>query len=148
MDNYEIGGQERKIEVNEGIANIPENQTLLIQLLTDEPPLSPEVIHGIKNIQELFAFFNPTKEISMETESGTTVTEKLRFGVLSDFGKQGIIKQSAYLKQLNTRNQDLLKFTQQLKTNKVLRSLLENKEAKAAYLSCIQNLIDEMESSN
>jgi len=39
MYNYDIGGQERKIEVSEGIADIPQNRTLLIEKLTDDPEL-------------------------------------------------------------------------------------------------------------
>jgi hypothetical protein len=145
MYNYDIGGQERKIEVSEGIADIPQNRTLLIEKLTDDPPLSPQIIPDLKNINDVFSFFKPGKEVEFQTEEGAGKTEKLQFGTLADFGKQGIIKQSAYLNELSHQCEDLQKFARQLKSNKILKTLLENKEAKASYLSCIQALIDELD---
>jgi hypothetical protein len=147
MYNYDIGGQERKIEVNEGISDIPQNRTLLIEKLTDESPLSPQIIPDLKSINDVFGFFKPTKEVEFETADGAGRTEQLHFSSLGNFGKQGITRQSAYLNELSHQCEDLQKFVKQLKTNKILRTLLENKEAKSAYLSCIRSLITEMEQS-
>src|ERR1700724_594237 len=99
MYNYDIGGQERKIEVSEGIADIPQNRTLLIEKLTDEAPMSPQIIPDLKNINDVFSFFKPTKEVDFETSEGAGKTEQLHFESLADFGKQGIIKQSTYLNE-------------------------------------------------
>lgn len=147
MFNYDIGGQERKIEVNEGISDIPQNRTLLIEKLTDESPLSPQIIPDLKSINDVFAFFKPAKEVEFETADGAGRTEQLQFESLGNFGKQGITRQSTYLNELSHQCEDLQKFVKQLRTNKILRTLLENKEAKSAYLSCIQSLINEMEQS-
>ena len=147
MYNYDIGGQERKIEVNEGISDIPQNRTLLIEKLTDESPLSPQIIPDLKSINDVFGFFKPAKEVEFETADGAGRTEQLHFSSLGNFGKQGITRQSAYLNELSHQCEDLQKFVKQLKTNKILRTLLENKEAKSAYLSCIRSLITEMEQS-
>jgi hypothetical protein len=148
MFNYDIGGQERKIEVNEGISDIPQNRTLLIEKLTDEAPLSPQIIPDLKSINDVFAFFKPSKELEFETADGSGKTEQLRFTSLASFGRQGITRQSAYLSELSHQCEDLQKFVRQLKANKILRTLLENKEAKAAYLSCLNALINELEQSN
>ncbi len=145
MFNYDIGGQERKIEVNEGIAEIPQNKTLLIEKLTDEAPLSPQIIPDLKSINDVFGFFKPTKEVDFETPEGSSKTEELHFETLGNFGKQGITKQSAYLNELSHQCEDMQKFVKQLKSNKILKTMLENKEAKAAYLACIEALINEME---
>jgi len=145
MYNYDIGGQERKIEVNEGISDIPQNRTLLIEKLTDEAPLSPQIIPDLKSTNDVFAFYKPAKEVEFETADGAGRTEQLHFESLASFGKQGITRQSAYLNELSHQCDDLQKFVKQLKTNKILRTLLDNKEAKAAYLSCISTLITELE---
>ncbi len=145
MYNYDIGGQERKTEISEGIADIPQNRTLLIESLTEEAPLSPQIVPDLRTINDVFAFFKPAKEVQFETESGAPLMEELHFETLSDFGKQGIIKQSTYLNELSHQCDDLQKFIKQLKTNKILKTLLENKEAKAAYISCVQALISELE---
>jgi hypothetical protein len=147
MYNYDIGGQERKIEVNEGISDIPQNRTLLIEKFTDEAPLSPQIIPDLKSLNDVFGFYKPAKEVEFETADGAGRTEQLHFESLASFGKQGITRQSTYLNELSHQCDDLQKFVRQLKTNKILKTLLENKEAKAAYLSCISALITEMEQS-
>jgi hypothetical protein len=147
MFNYDIGGQERKSEVSEGISDIPQNRTLLIEKLTDEAPLSPQIIPDMKSTSDVFAFFKPAKEVEFETADGAGRTEQLHFESLGNFGKQGITRQSAYLNELSHQCEDLQKFVRQLKSNKILRTLLENKEAKSAYLSCVNALIHEMEQS-
>src|SRR5688572_23676929 len=133
MYNYDIGGQERKGQVNEGIAEIPQNKTLMIEKLTDDPPLSPEIVSDLKNITEVFDHFKPSKEIEFDTADGASVNEVISFRSLADFGKQGIEKQSAYLNELNAQCEDLQKFVRQLKSNKILKTMLENKDAKASY---------------
>jgi len=145
MYNYDIGGQERKSEVNEGIADIPQNRTILIEKLTDEAPLSPRLVPDLRSTGDVFAFFRPAKEVVFETENGTSQMEQLQFNSLADFGKLGISKQSAYLDELSHQCDDLQKFILQLKSNKILRTLLENKEAKGAYMSCVRALINELE---
>ena len=147
MFNYDIGGQERKSEGSEGISDIPQNRTLLIEKLTDESPLSPQIIPDLKSINDVFAFFKPAKEVEFETSDGSGRKEQLHFESLGNFGKQGITRQSTYLNELSHQCEDLQKFVRQLKSNKILRTLLENKEAKAAYLSCVNALITEMEQS-
>jgi predicted component of type VI protein secretion system len=148
MYNYDIGGQERKGEVNEGIADIPQNKTLFVEKLTDDAPLSPEIVSDLKNIQEVFDNYKPSKEIEFETAEGSTANEMLSFRSLADFGKPGIVRQSAYLNELNAQCEDLQKFVRQLKSNKILKSMLENKDAKASYVATIQALINELEQAD
>lgn len=148
MYNYDIGGQEVNQDASEGIADIPQNRTLLIEKLSTDPPLAPEIVPGLKTIGEVFDHFHPEKEVSFETADGSTQQETLHFSSLADFGKQGIIKQSAFLNELNHQCDDLQKFMRQLKSNKILQKVLENKEAKEAYLSVLQSMIKEIEQSH
>jgi hypothetical protein len=148
MYNYDIGGSERKGEVNEGISDIPQNKTLFVEKLTDDAPLSPDIVSDLKNISEVFEHYKPQKEIEFETAEGGTANEVISFRGLADFGKPGIVKQSAYLNELNAQCEDLQKFVRQLKSNKILKSMLENKDAKASYLSTIQALISELEQAD
>lgn len=46
LGNYGIGGNEVKIDASEGIAEIPQNRTLLVEQLTKDEPVAPEVITG------------------------------------------------------------------------------------------------------
>ena len=45
---YGVGGNEVKIDANEAIAEIPSNRTLLVQKLTDEAALQPEMVYGLE----------------------------------------------------------------------------------------------------
>ena len=58
-----------KIDASEGIAEIPQNRTLLVEQLTKDEPVAPEVVAGLTNIDEVFAHFRPERKISVSTMS-------------------------------------------------------------------------------
>jgi predicted component of type VI protein secretion system len=146
MYTYGIGGQERKLDnASEAISDIPLNRTLLVQKLTTNAPLRPQVVEGLKTPEAVFAHFKPEVEVEFENAEGATVPEKLHFASLGDFGKKGIINQSNFLQSLSSETDDLQKLLRQLKSNKILKTALENPETKAAFLSAIQAMMDELE---
>ena len=145
MFDYGIGGQERKLNVSESIVDIPQNKTLLIEKLTADPPIRPEVVEGLKTVGEVFAYFKPEQEVEFDTPEGSTISETLRFNSLTDFSKKGVIAQSAYLQQLNMTFEDFQRYVRQLKSNKILKTMLENPDGKAAYVAAIQAMIRELE---
>ena len=145
MYTYGIGGQERKLDnASEAISDIPLNRTLLVQKLTTNSPLRPEVVEGLKTPEAVFAHFKPEVAIEFENAQGATVPEKLRFASLGDFGKKGIINQSNFLQGLASETEDLQKLLRQLKSNKILKAALENPETKAAFLAAVQAMMDEL----
>ena len=145
MFDYGIGGQERKLNVSESIVDISQNKTLLIEKLTADPSFRPEVVEGLKTVGEVFAHFKPEQEVEFDTEEGSTISETLRFNSLADFGKKGVIAQSSYLQELNMTFEDFQKYVKQLKSNKILKTMLENPDGKAAYMAAIQAMIRELE---
>lgn len=146
MFNYSIGGQERKLDIaNEAVADIPLNRTLLIEKLTNDPPLGPKIVHDLKTVEEVFDYYKPAVEVDFSDEDGADVFEELKFRNLGDFTKKGIINQSPFLQNLNSQAEDLQKLMRQLKSNKILQKALENPEAKAAFLSAIEAMISEIE---
>ncbi|GAB3796417.1 hypothetical protein GCM10028819_13990 [Spirosoma humi] len=145
MFDYGIGGQERKLNVSESIVDIAPNKTLLIEKLTADPPLRPEVVEGLKTVSEVFAHFRPEQEVEFDTEEGSTISETLRFSSLADFGRKGIIAQSNYLQELNMTFEDFQRYVRQLKSNKILKTMLDNPDGKAAYVAAIQAMIRELE---
>lgn len=147
MFNYGVGGQERKGPAAiEAIADIPQNRTLLVEKLTSTPPVRSEVVHGLKNVDDVFEKFKPSLKVDFQTEEGSRVTETLNFRGLGDFGRKGITNQSPYLQKLAGQQEDYLKFTKELKSNKLLQSALQNKDTKEAYLKALQAMIRELES--
>ena len=145
MMNYGIGGQEVPKETSEGIADIPQNKTLFIQKLTNDAAVKPDIVHGLKTTEEVFAHYKPTVEVEFEKEDGSTVNENLGFTNLGDFGPKGITQQSPYLQKLNIQKEQYMKMAKQLKTNKLLKSITENKEAKQAYIEALQALVQELD---
>jgi predicted component of type VI protein secretion system len=145
MFNYEIGGNERKIDTSESFGEISPNKTLFIQKLTDNEPLRPEKVEGLKTVEEVFEHYKPNVSVELENQEGGTVNETLNFHSLGDFGVKNLVQQSSYLRKLNIERQMYLNIIKQLKTNKTLKSSLDNEETKAAFLNALKNFVQELE---
>ncbi|RYE88949.1 MAG: hypothetical protein EOO37_05900 [Cytophagaceae bacterium] len=145
MYSYGIGGQERKLDnASEAISDIPLNRTLLVQKLTTNSPLRAQIVEGLKTPEAVFAHYKPEVAVEFSDADGASVPEKLQFASLGDFGKKGIINQSSFLQSLASETDDMNKLLRQLKSNKILKTALENPETKAAFLQAIQAMMDEL----
>lgn len=105
LGNYGIGGNEVKIDASEGIAEIPQNRTLLVEQLTKDEPVAPEVIAGLTNIDEVFAHFRPEIDIEFSDAEGAPVEENFRFQNVGDFSVKKMTEQSPFLSGLNAEKQ-------------------------------------------
>jgi hypothetical protein len=145
MDTYGLGGTEVNSDANEAIQEIPQNRTLLVEKLTQDQPIKPEVVTGLQTIEEVFDHYKPSLEVEFEDSEGVSKKENLDFNNLGDFGAKGITKQSSFLRDLSTDKDQYVKVVKQLKSNKILKSALENPEAKQALLESIRALLSEIE---
>jgi hypothetical protein len=145
--NYGVGGNETKVDANEAIQEIQENKTLLVSKLTQEEAVNPEIITGLKTVEDVFRYFNPTLSIEQETTDGQTVKEDFRFSTLSDFTPKNITQQSAYLRDMSLQQEQYNKIIRQLKSNKVLRSMLENEQTKEAFINALHAVAEELEAN-
>ncbi len=146
--SYGIGGNEVRVEGNEGILEIPQNKTLIAQKLTPNTPSRPEIVTGLKSIDEVFEHFQPKINVAFEDEKGQTIKEELAFKNVGDFGIKGLTEQSAFLDDLKTKNEQYKKMIKQLKTNKVLKLALQDPDAKKSILETLQTLINEIDQSD
>ena len=144
MDNYGIGGNEVKTDASEAFADIPQNRTLMLEKLTKDTPVKPQIVHGLQTIEQVFDNYKPEVEVEFADASGAAVKEQLKFSNLGDFGIKGITEQSNFLKDVTTQKDQYQKIVKQLKTNKILKQALENPEAKNAMLESIHALIQEL----
>ena len=144
-DTYGIGGTEVKTDANEAFADIPQNRTLLVEKLTNDPAIKPVVEKGLKTIEEVFEHFNPNVEVDFEDAEGVEKKEMLKFQNLGDFGAKGITRQSSFLKDLDTEKDQYVKVMKQLKTNKILKTAIADPEAKQALLDAIRALLTEID---
>lgn len=145
MDTYGLGGTEVKTDANEAIQEIPQNRTLFVEKLTQDQPIKPEVVTGLKTVEEVFEHYQPEVEVDFEDADGVEKKESLNFKNLGDFGGKGITRQSKFLKDLNTEKDQYLKIVKQLKTNKILKTALESPEAKESLLEAIRALLTEIQ---
>jgi len=144
MAMYNIGGSEVKGDASEAMSELPQNRTLMVEKLTKDPPIKPEVVEGLKSVEEVFERFSPGVEMEFHDSEGGSRKETLRFKSLGDFGIKGITNQSEFLKTLTAQKEQNQKIIKQLKTNKLLQKALENEEYKAALLNAINALIKEL----
>ncbi|MGB0949885.1 MAG: hypothetical protein ACPGU0_07255, partial [Marinirhabdus sp.] len=114
---------------------------------TNDPPVKAEIVKGLKTIDDVFGHYKPNVEMEYTNSDGQTSKEKLYFNHLGNFGRNGIINQSEYLKDLDTEKEQYVKIVKQLKTNKILRAALTDPEAKQALLNSLNTLISELEVS-
>jgi len=159
MQEYSIGGQEKKSnDAAEGIADIPLNRTLFIEKLTADAPVKPELfktvvqngevkVKGPRTVEDVFENYKPSIEVEFTDEEGVGKEEKLNFKNLGDFGVKGITKQSPFLQNLTRQESDYQKIIKQLSSNKILKKILADPEAKASYLGVLKTLIEELEAS-
>jgi hypothetical protein len=147
MSMYDLGGTEVKGDAGEAILEIPQNRTLFIEKLTANPPVKPDIVEGLTNVEQVFEHFKPKIGVDFEDSSGVTKRETLSFSNLGDFGIKGITAQSAFLQDLTSQKELYLKMTKQLKSNKLLKKAVENAETKTALLNAIYALVKELEES-
>jgi len=145
METYGIGGTEVKGDASEAISEIQQNRTLMIEKLTAEAPVKPQIVQGITKIDEVFENFKPNVDVEFQDSEGASRQETLKFGNLADFGIKGITAQSEFLQNLTMQKEQLQKVIKQLKSNKMMRKALENGETKLALLNSIYAMIKEIE---
>lgn len=145
MFNYEIGGNEKKVDTSEAFGEISPNKTLFIQKLTDNEPLRPEKVEGLKTVEEVFEHYKPNVSVALDKQDGSVITENLKFSNLGDFGVKNLVQQSSYLRKLNIEREMYLNIIKQLKTNKTLKTTLDNEETRAAFVSALKNFVKELD---
>ena len=111
-------------------------------------PAKPEIVKGLKTVEEVFEHYQPNVEVDFEAADGTEKSETLSFKNLGDFGKKGIVAQSGFLQDLELQKDNYAQFIKYLRSNKIFQKLLADPEAKAAYLEAIQNLIQEIDNAD
>lgn len=145
MFDYQVGGNAVKTDASEGMADIPMNRSLFVQKLTADDPVRPEAVYDLKTVDEVFEHFKPTVEVEFERHDGTSTNEELRFNNVGDFKPKAIVNQSPFLQDLNNQKDEYQKLVKQLKTNKLVKNVIENPETKAAFMNALTALIQELE---
>jgi len=145
MFNYGVGGNEVKVDANEAIQEIQENKSLIVSQLTTDETYVPEIVTGLKTVDDVFRHFQPSVAVQHETEDGNVVEEEFRFQNLADFTPKNLVQKSDYLQKLSMEQEQYNKIVRQLKTNKILRNMLENEQTRAAFIEALKDVAQELE---
>lgn len=145
--NYGVGGNEVKVDANEAIQEIQENKTLLVSKLTTEDPIAPEIVKGLKTVEDVFKHYKPSISVDHETADGETVSEDFAFGNLGDFSPKTLVQKSAFLKNLSLEQEQYNNILRQLRNNKVLSNMLANPQAKAEFIEALKAVAAELENN-
>ena len=144
---YEIGGNEVVDEGSEGIINIPQNRTLMVEQLTKDTPPNPELVMGLETIEDVFDHFRPQLDVAFKNEEGQTVKETFQFKNVGDFSVKAMTEKSPLLSDLNINKEFYAKTTQQLGSNRVLMRSLGIQGKKANIIDALQSIMMELEQS-
>jgi len=145
MFNYGVGGQEVPQDASEAMMDLDQNRTMFIQKLTTTEDPRTEAVYDLKNVQEVFDHFKPNVDVDFQTADGQEKNENLRFKNVGDFSSNSITQQSSFLQDLQNQKEQYQKIAKQLKTNKVMKNVIENQEYRSAFISSLQALIQELE---
>lgn len=148
MFNYGVGGNEVKVNANEAIQEIQENKTLLVSKLTTDDVVTPEIVKGLKTVDEVFKHFKPAVSVDHETAEGQTLKEEFAFDNIGDFTPKSLVQNSDFLKNLNLEQDQYNNITRQLRNNKVLNNMLSNPQAKAEFIEALRSVAAELENNN
>jgi len=135
------------VEVGEAILEFPQNRTLMVEQLTHDEPSRPEIVKGLKTVDDVFEQFKPNVDVEFQDLEGVPKKENLNFTNVGDFGVKGITAQSSFLQGLQVQQDEYQKIIKQLKSNKQLRTVIEDMETKQALINAIHALLKELESS-
>jgi len=145
MFNYGVGGQEVKQDASEAMMDLDQNRTLFVQKLTQDEAIKPEAVYDLKTIEEVFEYYKPNVGVEFQNAEGVGVNETIRFGNLGDFSSKSITEQSSFLQDLSIQKEQYQKIVKQLKTNKLMKNVIENPDTKSAFINSLQALIQELE---
>jgi hypothetical protein len=146
-NNLGIGGTEVKLDAFEAFQEIQANKVLMAEKLTDMPPVKPEIVEGLTNVEAVFEHYKPKVEMTFENEDGVMVRETLHFKNLGDYGVKGITAQSKFLGDLNAKREQYQKIIKQLKTNKLLKTALAEGETRESLIQSLELLLNELKST-
>lgn len=146
MFNYGVGGNEIKVDTNDAVQEIQGNKSLLVAKLTNEEAVSPEIVTGLKTVEDVFDHYAPHIMVEHHTPEGQTVKEEFKFHNLGDFTPKKMVDNSAYLKGLQVDEEQYNKIVKQLRVNKILRKVLQDDAAKKEFADALRAIAQELES--
>lgn len=141
---YELGGSEYKLDAGEAICQILENRTLLVEQLTSNEPINPQIVQGLRSIEDVFVHYNPSVLLDFVLEDGCEVSENLSFTKIKDFDIEEITTRSKCLRKLREDYLFFNTFLKHLNNNRLLIKIIESEEGRNALISYLEEIKSNM----
>lgn len=142
MAKFMLGAVERvKKDDSIPVELLPSNKILYAARLNsdDEADVTPV---KCTNLKEVFEKFQPSFNVDLETEQGEPINADFEIRAMTDFSSKELIEQNDYLQETYYAKEMMNDLEKQLKKNKALQKILEDKEKKAALLKVAQYYVD------
>lgn len=138
-DQNSFGGQFKE-SPGEAFADIPANRTLFAERLTSDEPFTPQAVHGLTTLPEVFSFFKPSVTVFFQDRHGAVRKEAFLFSSLKDFHLEKVVPKSKYLQNVLLEKEQYVHAARQLKAQNKLRSALEDPAKRKALTQVLRAL--------
>jgi predicted component of type VI protein secretion system len=137
-------------ESGNAVQALSQNKTLMVDQFSDSVS-EPELLQDAKNIKEVFEHFKPEVDVEFSDESGSPVSETLKFREMKDFevdeGKGQMVQNSEFLMSVKSNIESNVKMKKQIETNKKLRDVINQTEDRESLKKTLQAMLDELNSN-
>ena len=140
---HSIGANIEEADAPQSVKVVPDNKTLMALQFNDEPDEEIEPVR-LKSMKEIFAHYQPSREVELKNAEGDVEEKVLKFNSLKDFTKDGIIGQSTVLQDLQEQEVVYSRLLDVLKNNDKLHTVVSNEEHKKEFIELIEILIEEL----
>lgn len=136
------------VNTNADIIEFPQNRTLMIEQLTYDPPAKAEINKDCRSLEDVFDHYKPKITAEFDDVSGQTKKEEVHYKSLKDFEAKNLVKNSQFLKDLETQKNIYNEMEQQLKKNKVFRDAISDSQSKQGLILAMQALVAELKGNS
>lgn len=134
------------LEAVDGVIEFPQDKTLYVEQLTDNPPRTPGEVFRPQTLADVFDHYKPEKKgVRMSTQDGRTVKENFKFGSVNDFDDKNLIEQSAYLRSQQEAVEAYRNIEQQLMKDKILKRAIADDDTRGNLVKALQALLAELQ---
>jgi predicted component of type VI protein secretion system len=142
MAKFILGATEKvKKDDSIPVELLPSNKILYTARLNndEEADVAPQ---RCSNLKEVFERFQPSFSVEMETADGEPLNGEFEIRSMKEFSSKELIEKNEHLQRTYYSKEMMADLDRQLKKNKALQKLLQDKDKKEALLKVMAYYID------
>ena len=142
MAKFILGATEKiKRDDSIPVELLPSNKTLYVAKLNndEDADVTPK---RCNNLKEVFEKFQPSFSVEMETVDGEPINGEFEIKSMKDFTPKELIEKNEHLQKTYYNKEMMADLDKQLKKNKALQKILQDKEKKDALMKVMAYYVD------